>query len=118
MAHKGDPLQIHQCTRCGLWVSPPAADCPECAGALESRPVSGTGTVFTFTVNHQPFNPDVPVPYVIAIVTLDEQTDLRIAATIVGCPPDSVHVGMSVKARVAGRDDAASAPEFVPRVTA
>ena len=42
--------------------------------------MSGRGTVFTYTVNHQPFNPAVPVPYVIAIVQLDEQADLRIAA--------------------------------------
>ena len=35
------------------------------SGILQAR-ATGRGTVFTFTVNHQPFNPEVPVPYVIA----------------------------------------------------
>jgi uncharacterized OB-fold protein len=56
--------------------------------------VSGRGAVFTYTVNHHPFTPDVPVPYVIAIVRLEEQDDLRVVANIVGCEPDSVYIGM------------------------
>ena len=83
-------LMIAFCVTCELWVGPPAADCPDCGGVLEARPVSGRGTVFTYTVNHQPFNPEVPVPYVIAIVELEEQADLRIASNIVDCEPDSV----------------------------
>ncbi len=43
--------------------------------------------------------PDVPVPYVIAIVELEEQTDLRIATNIVDCEPDSVYVGLPVEVR-------------------
>jgi uncharacterized OB-fold protein len=92
-------MSIDQCTQCALWVSPSAADCPDCGGALEARPVSGRGTVFTYTVNHQPFNPDLPVPYIIAIVQLDEQEDLRVAANIVDCEPNSVDVGMPVEVR-------------------
>lgn len=53
--------------------------------------------MFTFTVNHQAYNPAVPVPYVIAIVELDEQEGLRFTTDIVGCPPDQVHVGMPVR---------------------
>jgi uncharacterized OB-fold protein len=41
--------------------------------------------------------PNVPVPYVIAIVELTEQADLRIATNIVDCDPDSVHVGLPVE---------------------
>ena len=51
------------------------------------------------TVNYQPFNPAVPVPYVIAIVQLEEQADLRIATNIVDCEPDSVHIGQQVDVR-------------------
>src|SRR5690348_6918813 len=90
-------LMIAQCARCALWVHPPAADCPNCGGELIPRPVSGRGKVFTYTVNYQPFNPDVPVPYVIAIVELEEHADLRIATNIVDCEPDSVHIGMDVQ---------------------
>ena len=66
--------------------------------------MSGRGTVFTYTVNHQPFNPAVPVPYVIAIVELEEQADLRIASNIVDCEPDSVYVGLPVEVRFERQD--------------
>ncbi len=66
---------------------------------MVARPVSGHGTVFTYTVNYHRYNPDVPTPYVIAIVELSEQPGLRVAANIVGCEPDSVVCGMPVEMR-------------------
>ncbi|WP_232004958.1 Zn-ribbon domain-containing OB-fold protein [Mycobacterium sp. ACS1612] len=111
-------LLIDRCTQCAAWVSPPAADCPDCGGALVARPVSGYGTVFTYTVNYQPFNPAVPVPYVIAIVELAEQADLRIASNIVDCESDSVYIGMSVEVRFECHEvdgETAFVPVFVPR---
>ena len=110
-------LMVHRCTQCSLWVGPFAPDCPDCGGALAAKPVSGRGTVFTYTVNHQPFNPDVPVPYVIAIVARDEQADLRMAANIVDCEPGSVYVGLPVEARFERDvvDDSVLVPVFAPR---
>lgn len=111
-------LLIARCSQCELWVQPPAADCPDCEGALVARPVSGRGTVFTYTVNHQPFMPAVPVPYVIAIVALDEQDDLRIATNIVDCEPDSVRIGLPVEVRFERHDvdhESVFVPVFAPR---
>jgi uncharacterized OB-fold protein len=110
-------LMITRCTQCELWVHPPAADCPDCGGALTAQPVSGHGTVFTYTVNHQPFNPAVPLPYVIGIVELAEQADLRVAANIVDCEPDSVHIGLPVEVRFErqGSDERVYVPVFAPR---
>jgi len=111
-------LLITRCTGCGLWIHPPAADCPACGGALVAQPVSGHGTVFTFTVNYQPFNPAVPIPYVIAVVELAEQADLRIAANIVGCEPDAVHIGLPVEVHFERHDvdnDSVFVPLFAPR---
>ena len=81
--------------------------------------MSGRGTVFTYTVNYQPFNPAVPIPYVIAIVELEEQADLRIASNIVDCEPDSVEVGLPVEVRFERQDvdgEARYVPVFAPRV--
>jgi uncharacterized OB-fold protein len=114
-----EQLRVPFCARCGVWVSPLAAECPDCDGALESRPVSGRGTVFTYTVNYQPFNPAVPVPYVIAIVELEEQADLRIASNIVDCEPDSVYVGLPVEVRFERQDvgdETVYMPVFAPRI--
>jgi uncharacterized OB-fold protein len=73
------------------------AACPACAGPLAAEATSGRGTVFTFTVNHQPFRPEVPPPYVIAIVELAESADLRLPTNLVGCAPERVSCGMAVR---------------------
>ncbi|MCV7351351.1 OB-fold domain-containing protein [Mycobacterium parmense] len=103
-------MLIEYCDACVHWVHPAAGECRDCGSAIEARPVSGRGTVFTYTVNHHPYNPEIPVPYVIAIVELAEQQGLRVAANIVDCDPDSVTCGMAVELRPAG----GGAPAFAP----
>src|SRR5918992_3602220 len=70
-------LLIQRCQGCGRWVHPPTDRCPSCDGELRAEPVSGRATVFTFTINRHPYNPAVPLPYVIALVELVEQDGLR-----------------------------------------
>ena len=75
----------------------PWSPCAGIAGASWSRrPVSGRGTVFTFTVNRHPYNPAVPLPYVIAIVELVEQTGLRFTTDLIDVEVDEVYIGMPV----------------------
>lgn len=90
-------LLISYCTRCKRWIHPPAAACESCGGPLVPRPVGGTGSVFTFTVNRHQYHHDVPPPYVIAIVELDEQADLRLPTNIVRCDLDSLRCGLPVR---------------------
>jgi uncharacterized protein len=111
-AESTSPLLIEHCADCSRWVHPATSECRECGAALVARPISGQGTVFTYTVNHHPYNPEIPVPYVIAIVELAEQAGLRIAANIVGCEPDSVTCGMAVSIRP--EQGAGGAPLFAP----
>ncbi|MGH3558451.1 MAG: Zn-ribbon domain-containing OB-fold protein [Mycobacterium sp.] len=110
-------LLIARCDECAHWVHPPAATCRDCGGTLVARPVSGRGTVFTYTVNLHAYNPAVPTPYVIAIVELAEQHGLRLATNIVDCEPDSVVCGMRVEVQFeqhgAGAD-AVFVPVFAP----
>jgi len=111
-------LHVPYCEVCARWVLPPDEDCPVCDTALVTREVSGDGVVFTYTVNCHPFNPAVRLPYVIAIVELVEQDDLRLAANIVGCEPDSVTIGMGVAVRFEeqpGADCTVYVPVFAPR---
>lgn len=111
-------LLIGWCADCQRWVQPPSVACRDCDGPLMARAVSGRGTVFTYTVNYQRFMPSVPVPYVIAIVELEEQADLRIATNIVDCDPDSVFVGLRVEVRFERHDvdgDTIYFPVFAPR---
>ncbi|OBK28836.1 DNA-binding protein [Mycobacterium asiaticum] len=107
-----EPLLIDHCEQCVRWVHPAAGECRDCGGPLTAQPVSGRGTVFTYTVNHHPYNPEVPVPYVIALVELSEQDGLRVAANIVDCEADSVCCGMPVTLRP--EKGSSGAPQFAP----
>ena len=89
-------LLVPRCGSCGRWAAVPAPHCTACAGPLVAAPVSGEGTVFTFTVNMHQFHPDVPPPTVIAIVQLVEQEDLRVATNIVGGEHDALRIGLPV----------------------
>lgn len=108
----GSPLLIEHCDNCAHWVHPAAGECRDCGATLVAQPVSGLGTVFTYTVNHHPYNPEIPTPYVIALVELSEQSGLRVAANIVGCEPDSVTCGMPVSIRP--ERGPSGAPLFAP----
>lgn len=41
--------------------------------------------------------PGLPVPYVLALVALDEQHDVRLVANITHCDPNEVTFGMPVE---------------------
>ena len=96
---KDGKLMVQRCDACGFWVNPPVASCPKCEGSLTAQPTSGRGTVFTFTVNHQIYNPETPVPYVVALVELDDQEGLRVYTNLIEVQPDEVRIGMPVEVR-------------------
>jgi uncharacterized OB-fold protein len=108
-------LLIAECDECRRLVHPPRDSCQTCGTALQPTAVSGRGEVFTFTVNHQQFHPDVPPPYVIALIELVEQPGLRLIANIIDCDPASVHIGMPVQVRFE-QQDAHFVPVFVPSI--
>jgi uncharacterized OB-fold protein len=89
-------LLIQHCDDCEKWVHPPSDKCPGCGGSLDARPVSGSGTVFTFTINRHQYHPAVPPPYVVAIVELAEQPGLRFTTNIVNCDLEAIGIGMPV----------------------
>ena len=90
-------LRIVRCNDCGYYIHPPSPRCPQCLGDdVEPTPVSGRGVVYTYTVNRREWSPGLEVPYVIAVVQLDEQSDLRLMTNIVGCSADEVAIDMPV----------------------
>lgn len=108
-------LLVQRCVSCRRWVHPPVhGACDACGGALEPEPVSGRGTVFTFTENHQRFHPDVEPPYVIALVQLVEQDDLRVVTNIVNADADQLACGTRVRVVFEDHGDV-SVPLFEPQ---
>jgi acetyl-CoA acetyltransferase/uncharacterized OB-fold protein len=97
-------LRFQRCTDCGALLHPPGPICPYCRSrAIEVTTVSGRATVVGVTVNHQPWLPDLPVPYVIAIVAIDEDPRVRLTTNIVNT--DSVGVGARVQVLFEQFDD-------------
>jgi uncharacterized OB-fold protein len=91
-------LSIQRCEACKDYVFYPRSLCPHCGSAeLVWTQVSGCGEVYSFTVARRPtmFAFQDEVPYVIAIVELDEGP--RMTTNIVGCAPESVRIGMRVE---------------------
>lgn len=91
-------LRIFRCQDCSYYVHPPVRFCPKCESRrVEPEAVSGRGHVASFTVNHKQWVPGLPVPYVLALVSIAEQADVRLVTNIVNCDPETVTMGMAVK---------------------
>lgn len=94
---KGE-LLISHCKSCSLWIHPALPRCPACRSAeVAPEPVSGRARVYTFTVNRHPWFPGQRVPYVLAIVELVEQANLRLATRLVEISPEAVRIGLPVR---------------------
>jgi uncharacterized OB-fold protein len=89
-------LVVQVCEACRATRHPPSPRCPSCHSSEATwRELPGTGTVYTFTVVHQAFLPALAdrVPYVVAVVELDEGEGARLVTNIVDTPPSRVRVG-------------------------
>jgi uncharacterized protein len=114
-AAKQHELCVQQCTSCRKHVFYPRYSCPHCgARELEWVRVSGRATVYSYTVARRPTHAAFAdrVPYVIAIVELDEGP--RMTTNVVGCPPDDVHIGMAVQTSFEDVDDEITLVNFEP----
>ena len=91
-------LVVQECRSCGQLWHPPLPRCPHCHAAdLGWRPVSGDGTVYTYTVVRHPthFAFADQIPYVLAIVELAEGP--RLVSGLLGAEPAEVRVGRPVR---------------------
>ena len=103
-------LRFIRCQACGYYLHPPSPRCPRCwSDDVAPEAVSGRGTVYTYTINRQAWVPGLDVPFVIAIVELEEQPGLRLMTNIVDCPVEEVEIGLPVEVAFVERGEA-----FVP----
>ena len=73
----------------------PAEACRRCAAVTRYEPVAGTGVIYSYIVVHHAAVPGHAVPYVMALVDLDEQVGYRVPG-IVAADPTEVGVGAKV----------------------
>lgn len=109
-------LVIQHCPDCDEHVYPPRSACPKCFGELEWNDSEGTGTLYSYTVIH---NPDPPtavhkeeLPMIGCIVELEE--NVRIASHLVDCSSKETEIGMDVTVTFEQTPDGRSIPKFEP----
>jgi uncharacterized protein len=93
-----EELIYQYCPACGKTQFYPRVLCAGCgAGSLEWRESKGLGTIYTFTINFRAPNPAFApeIPYVIALVDLDE--GFRMMLNIQDRDPEAVRIGHRVR---------------------
>jgi uncharacterized OB-fold protein len=91
---------LQRCLDCGHWTWPVRPICSGCHGdRLSWEQASGTGEVYSCVITHQAYAPDLArlVPYAIALVRVDEQSDILIPGRYVTEDVD-LYQGLTVRA--------------------
>jgi hypothetical protein len=106
-------LLVQRCGACGTVQYYPRGVCAACwSDALQWKPASGRGRVYTFTVTHRTqargFRDELP--YVLAWIELEE--GVQVMSNIVGVDPATVKIGMPVKVTFDDVKEGLSIPKF------
>ena len=91
-------LVVQRCTACGHTRLPPAPLCPACRSAdCDWKELSGRGEVYTYTTVHRPIAAGQKLPYVVAVIALEDAGGLRMISNLVGVEPEAVAIGVPVE---------------------
>jgi uncharacterized OB-fold protein len=115
-ACNNERLVIQQCLDCSSYIFYPRIICPHCmSGQIEWKEVSGKGKVYSYTVARRPADPNFSddVPYVVALVELDE--GVRMMTNIINTSVESVHCEMEVEVVFEKVTEDIRLPKFQPR---
>jgi uncharacterized protein len=114
-AAKEHRLVVQRCGSCGYYNHPPRPYCDACtAQEMRFEPVSGRGTVFSFTVMHQR---DVAgfeeeAPFINVVVELAEQPRLLMVSNLALSERAKVKIGEPVEVYFEDRGEGIVIPQF------
>ena len=113
-------LLLRRCCACGTFMLPTGGLGtplrPRCIGCfsadLEWAPAGGRGTLYSFALMHQVYDPAFAdeVPYNIAVVELDE--GVRMTTNVVGCANAELWIGMPLEVTFEHVSEAVAIPKF------
>jgi uncharacterized OB-fold protein len=107
-------LVVEQCDSCHTKTFPLRGICPSCrARAVSPVQISGIGRVYSFTVNHQRWRPDLEVPYALVVVEFPDHPGIRILGRLRECPPDGITIGSAVEIGFEPGPGGVAIPSFV-----
>jgi uncharacterized OB-fold protein len=91
-------LLITRCRGCGRFFHPPAPACWRCRSTdVAPEALSGRATVAAYTVNRQNWVPGFEPPYVVAMVELADEPDVRLITNVTGVSVDDIRIGLAVE---------------------
>jgi uncharacterized OB-fold protein len=108
-------LVIQRCGRCGYYNHPPKPLCDRCSSQeLTFAEVSGRGKVYSYTVMRQKTIAGFAdeVPYLTALIELDEQPLLLLLTNLPGAHADNVRLGQPVEVQFDALSSDITLPQF------
>ena len=108
-------LSIQRCQDCNYFNHPPRPLCDACLSQrLAFVPVSGRGTVYSYTIMHQPniAGFEKEVPYINILVELDEQPRLFLVSYLPLSERDRIRIGGKVEVTFEKVNDEVTLPQF------
>ena len=112
---KRHELMLQRCTACGMTMWPVKPRCINCfSPKIEWAQASGRGTLYTFTLMHQVYDPGFAdeIPYNVSVVELEE--GVRFTTNVVDCPNAELRIGMPLEVTFEDITDEISLPKFRP----
>jgi uncharacterized OB-fold protein len=107
-------LVVERCEACAAESFPPRGICRACRSrAVELVDVTGPGHVYSFTVNHQRWLPELEVPYAIVLVEFADHPGVRVPGRLRGCDPGDVRIDLQVEVGFEPGPGGVSIPSFV-----
>ncbi len=110
-----EKLVFQKCGDCDKNIFYPRIACPHCfSDNLQWVEASGKGIVYSYTIveNNAPSAFIKDMPYVIAIIKLEE--GIQMLSNIIGCDPYAVTCEMPVQVTFEELDEEFKLPKFVP----
>ena len=110
-------LALQRCQECGYFNHPPRSVCDACQSQhLGFVPVSGRGTIYSFTIMHQPnvAGFEQEVPYINLLVELDEQPRLFMVSYLSVFEQEKIRIGGRVAVYFDEINSEITLPQFRP----
>ena len=108
-------LVVQRCAACQRTRHPPAPVCPACRSAESDwQELSGRGEVYTYTTVHRPIAAAQELPFVVAVIALEDSGGLRMISNLVEVDPAQVEIGMPVELVWEDMSEDLAIPRFRP----
>jgi uncharacterized OB-fold protein len=108
-------LAFQRCSACGTFRNPPVPICHACRSTeTEWVPVSGQGTVYSFTIVTHAVHAELlrKIPFNVVLVEFPDAPGVRLISNVVDAAPEGLRIGMAVRLHWDDLSDGRALPRF------